>query len=225
MADTFENLAKLLSGRYLRVLIADMSVVTPAPVPANMADVFPLVGTKTPVTPWTDVGSIGDDFEYEREFEAEGFRIRERTAEIMREITESNRTLDFSLNEVTPENLKMFEQGASITTVAAATNKSAQKWIKAGTPDEFARYRVAFVGRRKASVAKVVEPGGVVRGAFVMGGFPLAEIAADGSSIEFGAEDLVSIPIQLQSVPDATLPAGADQVFWAEEQPGTILAA
>lgn len=218
--DAPSNIAKLLTGAYCRVLRAPFATSTPV---ANLADVIALIGAAAATSPFLDFGSTGDNT-YSRGADSEGYHIKERGGDVLEDITEVNRTFEVVLNEVTPEHLQIVEQAGSITTIAAAANKSAQKVVKAGSIDEFDRHRIVFIARRKKSQAMVTEPGGATRGAYVAGVLQSAALVADDVEIEFSEGDLVSIPMQFKAYADPALPAGQDSIAWFEEQPGAIAA-
>lgn len=215
--DAPSNIAKLLTGAYCRVLRAPFATSTE---PTNLADFFAQIGAGAAVAPWLDFGSTGDNT-YERGADSEGYRIKERSGDVLEDITDVNRTFEAVVQEITPEHLQILEESPSITTIAAGANKGPQKLVKGSTIEEFTRYRIAFVARRKKSQALVTEPGGATRGAYLAGVLPCATLVADDVEIEWSEGDLASIPMQFKAYPD---PLSGNQILWFEEAASTIAA-
>ena len=220
MADFPVQINKLLAG-VCHTFVAPIT----AAVPVNLADIIALVGTPAPAAPWRYLGATDDDSgTFERDFKVEDFTIGQRNGAVLRDVTELHLGFTTDLSEVTPENLQLILEGSTITTVAAAANKSAQKHVRGGSFSELTRYRVAFVARRKKSQALITEPGGNQRGAYVAGVLYNVALGADKSSVKFSKKGLAQLPVQFEAYPEDTLPQGQEYYTFIEEQPGIIAA-
>jgi len=217
ISDLAVQINKLVSGA---CAIVYTPVATTAPV--NIADIVTLVGPPAPAAAWLLYGATKGGASYTLDVKADELTIDQRTGATFEDITDITRSLKFDIAELSAEHWKITEQAAEITTVAAAAGKSAQKLVKSGSFSEYDRYRTAFIGQRRKSQGIVTEPGGVTRGCYIVAGFYSAALAASSSETKFDQGALATRSLEVKAFPDSTLTAGADTMFFFEEQPGTI---
>lgn len=218
MADFPVQINKLLAGACNTFL----APITAAPA-VNLADIIALVGAPAPVAPWRYLGATDDDAgAFERDFKAEEYTIAQRNGAVLRSVDQLSYTYSTDLAEVSPENLQLILPESTITTVAAAPGRSAQKHVRGGSFEELTRYRLAFVARRKKSQALVTDPTGNTRGAYVAGILHNVALSADKAQIKWTKKDLAKLPVFLEAYPEDTLPQGQEYYTFIEEQAGVI---
>lgn len=218
------DINNLLAGA-ARCVITDDSVALPA-IPAKINDVINLKSVSSnygPKTGFLDVGATADASAYTRDLAASEYRIEQTGGPVFQDITETNRSLRINMAELKPEWLKIMEEGAAITTVAAvAGTNTAQKAVKFGTVVELTKRRVCFIGRRPKAAGLVDEGAGVTRGRFVMLVLYNVNITADAAEISLGKGNLASMPITFRAFPEDGQPSGQEFGTWLDEQAGTI---
>lgn len=213
------NLNNLIGGQ-VRVLYAPIS----AALPAKPGDIFGQVSPYNPVSPWRDFGGGKDAFNYEREFDVEGWEIQQATGNVIEEPSEITRTVTLSIAELTPEAIQIIEEAPAIETIAASANNSSYKKVSFGLFEELTQYRIAFVARRKKASGLVTEPGGVERGRYFVGHGYRCQLAADGSELEFEKGELTAAEVAFTFFPEPGRAEGVEHGDFFEEQAGTISA-
>jgi nucleotide-binding universal stress UspA family protein len=215
------NLDNLLGGA-VRVLWAPIT----EDIPANPADIFDQTGPDyAPNGSWEDFGAAGGGSEYGRAIATSGYQIEQSSSDVLEEVTGLDRTFATSVAEIKPEHLAMIEETpeTEIDDVVAAAGHSAFKRVPIGNIDSQIRRRVAFVARRAKGIgADVTEPGGTVRGGFVVGVLYAVTLTADSTSIAFAKGNLASAGITFKAYPVDDVAAGNEFGDWFDETAGTI---
>lgn len=223
MAFFHYDLNKLLQGR-VNFYIAPHTVA----LPTRIADVVAQVGVSgeyAPVGDWEYGGATAAPSTYTTGKTTAGVDIQQTSSVLLEEIDEVTRTIAVPMAEITPELFQRLEEGPSIDTITAAANKSAEKQVPFGSITEFTAYRLALIARFKEEQVPVEEPGGVTRGAMV--GFIAyrATMAAENTQVQFGENELVSVPMTFNILNDSAVTAeGEESGIWVFEQSGTIAA-
>lgn len=217
------DLTKLLTGG-ARVLYAPTTVAKPA----KLTDVIVTdAGSDQylPATGWIDFGATTGGAAYSRSIEETGYKIDQDTSDVISEVTGVVRGFAGTFNQVQPELLKIFEQAAAITTVAAGAHSSQEKQVKFGTIQTLDRYRIAVIGRKAKGIgADVTQSNGTVRGAFVMAVLYSCAISGDQAQVEMAPGSMAGLPLGFQGYPESGVAQGQEYGFWTEEQSGTISA-
>lgn len=197
---------------------------TTVAVPTNIADIITLTGASPTVqTGWSLLGATEGGASYSREVESDEISVDQRQGAVFEDITNITRTFTTRIAEITPAHLQILEEAPAISTIAAATGKSVQRLVKAGSFDEFTRYRVAFIAQRRKSQGLVTDPGGGnPRGCYVVGVLYNAALAADTSELTFEEGGLATATVTFKAFAESTLSVGADTIGWFEEQAGAI---
>lgn len=211
------DLNNLLSGA-VRVLRAPST----EPVPTDEADIFAPVSPYAPAGTWEDVGATRENFGYSRGFDTEGLEIQQVAGNILEEITDISRSINFSQAEWSPKHFQAMEGSPAIATIAAATGMPAQKRVAFGSFSSLSRERFAFVSMRPRASGVVTEPGGLTRGRFVVGIAYSAQMAADEISMEQGKGELTAVELSFTLFPEAGQPANQEWGAWILEESGTI---
>lgn len=221
--------ANLLDGP-VRWLYAPTTVA----VPARDADVIDVIGPNyNPKTGWIDAGfTTEDNSEIDRDMDSDELRVDQRTGAILERITAVNRTFTIPFAEITPEIMKIAEEGAAIATVAAAgaagvAGKGAGKRLDFGSFDSLTQYRWAAVARRDPGFGALVTELGnasATRGPFVCAFFHRAAIAADSSTMSIQKGELSNRQVQFTVYPETTItdPLKQHGSYWFENAPQSI---
>lgn len=221
----FPGAEKNLVTGPVRVLRAPTTVA----LPTRISDVIDVVDPYNPKVGWIDFGLTTDETEYERDMDSEEYEVEQRTGAVLEKITGVTRTLTVPVAEITPEHMKLIEEGSAITTLAAAINKAAEKVTDVGSIETLTRNRVAFIAMRDpgllATADLVTEPGGKTRGSFIGYLGYQAALAAEGSSMAIGKGDLVGRGVTFRFFPEPTITDPKIAIGrYAFEQAGTISA-
>lgn len=211
------DLNNLLSGA-VRVLRAPTSV----DVPVDESDIFSPVSPYAAATGWADVGATRENFGYSRGFDTEGLEIQQVAGNILEEITNISRSINFSQAEWSPTHFQAMEGAPSVATIAAAAGSPAQKRVAFGSFASLSRERFAFVSMRPRASGVVTEPGGLTRGRFVVGVAYSAQMAADEISMEQGKGELTAVELSFSLFPEAGQPVNQEWGAWILEEAGTI---
>ena len=198
------DLSKLLSGP-ARLLYGKASGTGAVAIPTKLDDVVSLAAPYTAKTGWSEAGSTTDAPEWERDMDSSDFEIERSTGAVISRITSVTRTLTAVFSEVTPELTQIIEVSPSITTIAqgaASSGTPAQSRVPFGSINALPRYRWVLICERPAETSSAE---GGARGQAVGLFLYSASVAADGSSMEFGKEDLTGRECGFQCYPDPTL--------------------
>lgn len=195
-------------------------------IPTNIDDVVAMVDPYATKTGWNFFGFTDDGTEYERSMTSQEYEVEQQTTAVLEKVTSVKRTLQVTLAEYTPENLKILEEGGAIATIAAATNKGAQKAVSAGNIENLTRYRMAVLGEADMGFGKtVIEPGVGAKKRGPIYGFVAYQAALDAerSRIIYKKGKLVSAQCQFQLFPDpAVTNTQENTIKHLIEQAGTI---
>lgn len=215
----------------VRILRAPTSVA----VPTRISDVIDVIGPAyAPKTDWIDFGgtSDGDETEIDRDMESEDYRFDQSNVAILEKITEVNRTMKLPVAEITPENMKVIEEGQAIATLATVpgatvTGKGAEKVFDIGAFESLTRYRIAIIAMRDPGFGGIVTEAGnanATRGPFVGWFGYQAALAAEGSSMGVKKGELASREVTFAFFPDSSIadPKKAIGRFAFETAPQTI---
>ena len=218
------SLAKLGRGA-VRAVIALDPVATAAP--ANIADVIAMnnsAGAYALQSGWTDLGATTGGTDYERGMEESELEIDQVAGTIDAEITDVPRSIKLPLAHISDDILKVIENG-SVTTVAAAANKSAQQRVEAGLFADLPLYRVCLIALRslKAAIATENAGGGALqRGRMVMLALYRVQLEADAASFSFEKGSLWSGEVGFRLFPEPGKASGKEHLSWFTETAGTI---
>jgi hypothetical protein len=126
--------------------------------------------------------------------------------------------------ELHADTLKIIENQADETAVAAAVGSSAQTKVSFGAILSPVRYRMAFISRRSQASGLVEEgAGGLERGRFLGAVAHQVQIAADDVEFEFGKGALTGVNVTFTLFPDTSISASEDAYGdWYDEAAGTI---
>lgn len=217
------DVANLLGGK-VRVLIADLSAVSPPAVPVKLNDVIKL---ETPYEPkvagWVDLGAARDSSSYSRSFASEGYEIQQVSSAVLQDVTGVARSVSVSIAEISPAGLLIVEQSPGTEAVAKSAGQTAQTGVPFGEITDFKRYRVALIAQRKRQSGVVKEKtGSKERGRFV--GITLNEvtISADETGIEFDKGTLTHVPLTFTAYPAPGEEEGEEYGRWLVEEAGTM---
>jgi hypothetical protein len=207
-------------------LYAKPTDVTTAP--ADLWDIIPAVadssGEYPAKTGWHDFGLSVDAPTYTHSKDSEGLEYQQPKGVLFEQISSITRTFTAQIGQIDPDNLLIVENADSITSVAAATNESAQQKVGFGLYSTFKNVRIAMVTYRPSGSANVTEPSpsNRIRPPAVALVFPLCVLSAEDSEFEFDAGTPVNAAITFTVLPDQTLGAGKEHGYWVFETPGTI---
>jgi hypothetical protein len=213
-----------LIGGGARVLMSDDATALPA-VPAKLQDIIDCKTPYAPKTGWLDLGATTDGSSYSRDMDESGWEIEQVNAAVFNEVTEVTRQFSITMGEVIADNVKIMENAAGITTIAAATGGVAQKGVKFGTFVDRITRRMAIIGQRKTK-SGVVDEGGtaptVKRGRFVGVCLYSVQVAAEGSETSFAKGEITGVPLTVQGYPEGGQAQGQEFGIWLFEDAGTV---
>ncbi|MDQ3730318.1 MAG: hypothetical protein M3355_12105 [Actinomycetota bacterium] len=214
MPTTWQNVAHLLGGKYVRVFRAPTS----ATYTGKLSDIFSQIAEEGTVSgTWLNIGYVGDA-SYSQEIEENELAIRGEI--VAREPVSTVRRFTTELHEVSADHLQLVHPGSTLTTVAGTANTdAANKRVRCNVVKEFPRVRIAFVGQRKVSLGGAVTHGSMSRGRYVAAVFPAAEIVPEENEVEFSEDGFATIPVTFEAYTDTTLNT---QVDWITEDAGAI---
>lgn len=205
----------------VRVVYAPTSVS----VPADPKSIFLQESPYTLQTGWLEFGSTDAASVISRQVTVQDLHIEQTAPAVQENVTDVARTIQMPLTEVDPANLQLFEQGAAVTTIAAAgTGATAQNQIKGvpfGSLTSLTKYRVALIAMRDPAAGVVTEPSATRGRALTYCGFQCG-LSADNAQASFGRNGLVSLQLTLKLFPESTKPAGEEFGIWWDEQSGTL---
>jgi hypothetical protein len=215
------DVTKLARGP-ARVLYAPVK----ATLPTKLQELHKLVAPYTVAGEWKDLGAIpeGEAPSYSRGFESEGQNIEQETGSIFEELTDVNRSMQVTVAEIDPTNLKIIE-GTSIAneTVAKGKEISEQEVVPIGVVPELPQYRVAFIFQRRIEAGVVKEPTtNLERGRLIAVVLNRVQLSADDSEISIEKGSLVSAPITFEAFPEPEQTAEKSHGRWFFEKAGTI---
>lgn len=196
------TLANLLPGP-ARVLYAPTTVA----VPTKLDDIIAMATPYAPKTGWVDAGGTADSASYERDMDSEEYEIEQKSTAVLSRVTSVERTLTVPFTEITPELMKVIEEGAAAVTIAAGAASSgtpAQTRQPFGSISSVTRYRWALIAERPKEYASAE---GGLRGKLAAVVLYSAAIAADGSELEVGRGDLTARECTFTAYPEATITA------------------
>lgn len=216
------DIDNLLSGA-ARVILSDDDEASLPAIPTKLSDVIALDSPYAPLTGYVDVGATKESATYTRDISSEGLEIQQTSSAVLEDITDVERTLEVSVAEFTPLHLKILEESAGITNIAASAGvNTAEKMVKFGSIDDLTRRRVLFIGQRSRESGVVDEGGGVERGLFVALCLYNVAIAADSSEVELDKGTLSAVPLTFKSFPEGGQSFGQEHGFWLTEDAGTL---
>jgi hypothetical protein len=207
------NVDNLLGGA-VRILYAPTTVA----IPASIADVIDMATPYAPKTGWIDFGATKEAFSYGRSFDTSGYEIQQVPGSVLEDITDLSRTITVSAAEMTPEILKIVEQGVIATDVAAGTASGAQDVVKFGSFLSVDQYRIAFISRRHTGSGTVAESGSVTRGRFFMGVGYRCQMTADEVALEGTKGELSAASLTFKFFPESGQTYGQEFGAWFMEQ-------
>lgn len=216
------DITKLCVGN-VRALVAPITQA----VPTGLDSIQPMVATSgayAPADDWRDFGAIpdGEESEYTHGHDSESISIENDTGALFETVSEVSRSFKLTLAELDSLNLQLLENAATVTTIAAAAGKSAQKGIKMGSYDSLTRYRLALVGKRPIEAGIVTEPGGATRPRLLCVYLNRVTLAADDRTISFSKDKLASAEVEFTAFPEPAVVASDAFGGWFDEQAGTI---
>lgn len=230
-------------GRYpydeLNALVGPCRVVwaeTTAAVPADMTDIVAAVanaqGEYVAATGWNDFGLTADAPGYSHDKDTEGIEFQQPTSALFEQVSEVNRGATVPFAEFTQDILKIMENTAATSAIAASAAAApdkfrSQKKIKFGTYETLREKRVAFIGYRPDGAGEVTEPAPSpvpLRPPAVILVLPRVRLAAEETSLEWERGSPVSGDIAFSVRPEPTLPSGEEHGFWLLEDAGAIAA-
>jgi hypothetical protein len=220
------SLSKLGKGAVRSVLALDPATTA---VPAGIESVMPLNNTSGGyplATGWVGLGATSEDATaYSRGIEEEELSVGQIAGAIDSEVTEVPREITIPVAHISDDVMKIVENG-SVTTVAAATGKSAQKKVEFGVFSDLPIYRLALIGMRSQKAGTVTENssgGAAVRGRFAMLSLYRVQLIADTAEFEFEKGSLWSGEIGFRAFPEPSIadPKKAHGA-WFFEDAGTI---
>jgi hypothetical protein len=211
-------LANILTGP-ARVLYAPTTVA----VPTKLNDIISLSTPYAPKTGWIDAGATADATSYERDMDSETYEIEQKTTAVLEKITSVERSLTVPFAEITSALQKIIEEGAAAVTIAvgaAASGTSAQTRQPFGSIGSLTRFRWAMIAERPKEYASGE---GGLRGKLVGLVLYSASIAAEGSELEVGRDDLVSRECTFRAYPESTISdEGSEHGCFLEETGATV---
>lgn len=205
-----------------RVLYAPVATA----VPADLWDIIPAVadgsGEYPAKTGWFDFGLAADAPTVSHGRESEGLEYEQPSGALFQAITEVNRSMTINVAHIDEVTLQIIENASTASTIAAATNESAQKKVNVGLYTSLPVWRVALVAFRPSGAATVTEPGGATRPPAVARIIPRCVISSDDTEVEFPKGDPAGGEVTFTAESEPTAPAGGEHGFWIVEQAGTI---
>lgn len=207
------TLANLLPGP-ARVLYAPTTVA----VPTKLDDIIAMATPYAPKAGWIDAGATADAASYGRDLDTAEFEIEQKSIPVLTRVTGTERQLTVPFAEITMALQKIIEEGATPATIAVGAGASgtpAQIRQPFGSISDLTRYRWVMISERDKAVA----PGeNGARGRLVGLVLYSASIAAEGSEVEVGRDDLSSRECTFTAYPEATIStANAEHGCWLEE--------
>lgn len=193
--------------------------------PDDISDIINMVTPYAPKAGWIDFGATTDAAGYSRDMSSEEYTIEQETGAVLSKITETNRSMTLPIAEITPENMKLIEEGIQ-SAIASGANTGAQVKVGFGSIESLTKHRIAFIAQRDPGFGDVViEPGGGTRGPFVaLVGYAVT-LAAEGSSLEIAKGSLVNREVTFTLFPDSTVTDSRENTgAFLFETAGTIVA-
>jgi hypothetical protein len=210
-----------LYGSAVRFLLAPTTVTAPVGL-HSVIDVVGVSGVYAPKTGWYDVGALSVAPTYGVNKTTKERTIQNENTGLLKRIDQITRSIHLDVAQNSPENTLVFEPGATIEEVAAATGHAAYRHVNIGSSDQLNYYRAAFIGQLDQEQGTVREGvAGPFRGRFVGRILPLVQVSAGNGQVTLG-EDGWIFPLDLESSPDSTLAGAKAEGFWFEETAGVI---
>lgn len=211
-----------LAGGAVRILYAPVT----ESIPTTLTDIFDLESPYAAAGDWVDFGATSEPFTATRGFDTEGWQIEQTTGNVIEDITDTTRSWTVPIAELHADTLKIIENQADETAIAAVANASAQTKVSFGSILSPVRYRMAFISRRNRASGVVTESDTTTeRGRFLGATAHQVQIAADDVEFEFGKGALTGVNVTFTLFPDTTVTASEDAYGdWYDEAAGTISA-
>lgn len=210
-------------------LYAPTSVAVPADLYDIVNGIKDVNGIYQPQTGWVYTGLAADAHSYTHSRDTEGIEYDNVAGDLFEKVSDITRLLEVHFAELLVEQLKIIENTATSSTIAAATNQAPQTKVPFGVYDSLLQYRFALVGYRPedANVGLITEgTAGPTRPPMYATVFPLVTLSTEDSEFSFDKADPVDVPVTFKVSPEATLPAGQEHGFHVyENAPATIATA
>jgi hypothetical protein len=192
-----------------RVLYAAIDDVA---VPTSLDDVIHLEGPGyAPKTGYHDFGAAKSSASYTKGLSEQKIEIQQVDAAVFTDITETNRSIKFSIAEIKPENLLILEQAADIETVVAGPGRSAQKRVPFGAISDLSLYRIILIAQRKRASGVVTEAAsGIKRGRLIGITLNRCSLSTTDTAIEFDKGNLAEAPVTMDTFPEPGMDEGEE---------------
>jgi hypothetical protein len=206
-----------------RVLYAAIEDVA---VPTSLDDVIDLEGPGyAPKEGYNDFGAAKSSASYTKGLSEQKIEIQQVDAAVFTDITETNRSIKFSIAEIKPENLQILEQAADIETIVAGPGRSAQKRVPFGAISDLSLYRIILIAQRKRASGVVTEAAsGIKRGRLIGITLNRCSLSTNDTAIEFDKGNLAEAPVTMDTFPEPGMDEGEEFGGWLTEDAGTIAA-
>ena len=169
---------------------------------------------------WRDFGATREAFVYGRNLAATGYQIQQVSADILEEVTDTQRTAAVSIAEIRPETLAIMEEG-----LIGTADSGAYDAVAYGSIHDLTQYRIAYAARRNKQSGIVTETsGGRARGRFVVGLGFRAQLSADNVQMNIAKGELSSATVTFRFFPETTGAQAEGTEFgkWFTERVRTI---
>lgn len=194
-------------------------------VPVDLWDIVPaeadVNGEYLAKTGWFDFGLAADAPTYNHSRDSEGLEYQQPSGALFTVITEVVRELTVQVAHIDEKTLEIIENAGAASTIAAASNESAQKKVSVGLYDSVPVWRVCLISFRPSGAASVTEAA-TTRPPAVARIIPRAVITADETEMSFERGEPVNASVTFVAESEPTAPAGGEHGFWIVEQAGSI---